>query len=561
MRATTNEAIRMRLANETASPVFDYVIVGSGFGGSVSAMRLAEKGYRVLVLERGARFEDQDFPKTNWQLSKYLWMPGLGFKGIMELNLLPDILVLHWCGVGGGSLGYANVLIEPDDLMFENPAWRDLADWRSLLRPHYEIAKRMLGRNLVTRLTPADEVLRKVAEGFNRGSTFSPVNVGVYFGDDGVEVPDPYFDGEGPSRSGCIHCGACMIGCRHNAKNTLPKNYLYFAEKWGVEVRPMARVQRIESVEQDHPSGARYRVHYRRSTKFIGDGMDVLARNVIISAGVMGTLTLLFHCRDVARTLPGISPKLGENVRTNSEALLGVTDVDPESNHTKGVAIASVFEPIDGTHVEPFRFPDGSSFLIRLLGAPLTDGGERGFLKKLALMAAEIARKPLSFLASKLSPSWSRKTFGVLVMQAEDNKMRVGYGRHIRLLFNRGLITSRDVAKPVPTEIPIGHEVVRRMASEVKGEPVGNVAEGLLNMPITAHILGGCPIGHNDQSGVVGMDFQVHGYPGLFVIDGSIVPANPGLNPSLTITAIAEFAMSQIPPKSDEAYRGRLGEV
>ena len=550
----------MTHSSNSASTVYDYVIVGSGFGGSVSAMRLAEKGYSVLVLERGLRYEDEQFAKTSWQLWKYLWMPRIGFKGIMEMSLLPDVLVLHWCGVGGGSLGYANVLIEPDELMFENPAWRELADWRKLLQPHYDIAKRMLGRNLVTRMTPADEVLRKVAEKYDRGSTFKPVNVGVFFGAPGLEVPDPYFNGQGPARTGCTHCGACMVGCRYNAKNTLTKNYLYFAEKWGVEVRPRSIVKIIKPIDQEHPEGARYSIQLRRSRWFVDGGVDVLARNVIVSAGVLGTLELLFHCRDVARTLPAISMKLGDNVRTNSEALLGVTDSDPESNHTKGVAIASVFEPIDGTQIEPFRFPEGSDFLYRLLGAPLTDSGDAGFLKKLALMAVTIMRDPRAFLSSKLSPSWGRKTFGLLVMQAEDNQMRVRYGRHIRSLFSHGLLSSRAVTKPVPAEIPIGHEVARKMAAELKGVPVGNVAVGLLNMPITAHILGGCPIGEDSQDGVVGMDFQVHGYPGLFIIDGSVVPANPGLNPSLTITAMAEYAVNQIPPKAGYEYAHKLGE-
>ena len=541
--------------------VYDYVVIGSGFGGSVSAMRLSEKGYNVLVLERGMRIEDEDFPKTNWQLWKYLWMPGIGLRGFMELSLLPDVLVMRWCGVGGGSLGYANVLVEPDDMMFENPAWRDLGDWRKLLRPHYALAKRMLGRNLVPRLTPADEVMRKVAEKLDRGATFSPVNVGVYFGNAGEEVPDPYFEGEGPARTGCIYCGACMIGCRYNAKNSLPKNYLFFSEKRGVEVRSLAHVLDIIPVQQSSDSDGNYRIRYRHSTRLLGKDKYVLAQNVIVSAGVLGTLKLLFHCRDVARSLPNISQRLGENVRTNSEALLGVADSDPESNHTKGVAIASVFEPIEGTHIEPFRFPERSAFLYRLLGAPLTDAGESGLMKRFLLMALEIGKKPVAFLASKLSPSWGRQTFGLLVMQTEDNKMKVHYGRNLRTLFRRGLLSSRDVSQPIPVEIPVSHDVTRMMADELEGDPVGNIAEGLLNMPITAHILGGCPIGEASSKGVVGMDFQIHGYPGLYIIDGSVVPANPGLNPSLTITALAEFAISQIPPKDGFDFRGRLGET
>jgi cholesterol oxidase len=482
-------------------------------------------------------------------------------KGFMELSLLPDVLVMRWSGVGGGSLGYANVLVEPDDMMFENPAWRDLGDWRALLRPHYALAKRMLGRNLVPQLTPADEVLRKVAERLDRGATFCPVNVGVYFGNPGEEVSDPYFNGEGPARVGCIYCGACMIGCQHNAKNSLPKNYLYFAEKKGVEVRSLARVLDVTPVRLPDDSGTNYHLRYRHSTRFLGKDNYVLARNVIISAGVLGSLQLLFHCRDVSRSLPNISLRLGENVRTNSEALLGVADSDPESNHTKGVAIASVFEPIEGTHVEPFRFPEGSAFLHRLLGAPLIDAGDSGLMKRLLLVAFEIMRKPFAFLASKLSLSWGRRTFCLLVMQAEDNKMRVHYGRHVRTLFRHGLLSSRDVSQPIPVEIPVSHDVTRMMADELNGDPVGNVAEGLLNMPITAHILGGCPIGEASSEGVVGMDFQVHGYPGLYIIDGSVVPANPGLNPSLTITALAEFAISQIPPKDGFEFRGRLGET
>jgi cholesterol oxidase len=545
----------------SSSELYDYVIVGSGFGGSVSAMRLAEKGYKVIILERGMRIEDEDFPKTNWQLSKYLWMPGIGLKGFMELSLLPDVLVMRWSGVGGGSLGYANVLVEPDDLMFENPAWRNLGDWRVLLRPHYAIAKRMLGRNLVPHLTPADEVMRKVAERLDRGATFSPVNVGVYFGNPGEETPDPYFEGEGPDRVGCIYCGACMIGCRYNSKNSLPKNYLFFAEKNGVEVRSLAHVLDVIPVGSSDGYRPNYRVRYRHATRLVGKDKYVLARNVIISAGVLGTLKLLFHCRDVSRSLPNISQRLGDNVRTNSEALLGVTDFHPDSNHTEGVAIASVFEPTEGTHIEPYRFPERSTFLYRLLGAPLIDAGESGLLKRLLLIAFEILRKPTAFIASKISPSWGRRSFGLLVMQTEDNKMRVHYGRHIRTLFRRGLLSSRDASRPIPVEIPISHDVARLMADELTGDPVGNVAEGLLNMPITAHILGGCPIGEDLGEGVVGMDFQVHGYPGLYIIDGSVIPANPGLNPTLTITALAEFAISQISPIPGFEFQGRLGET
>lgn len=541
--------------------IFDYVIVGSGFGGSVSAMRLAEKGYKVLLLERGARFQDKDFPKRDWQVGKFLWLPGLGLKGLWEITLLPDVMVLHWSGVGGGSLGFANALVEPDELMFENPAWRDLADWRKLLKPHYEIAKRMLGRNLVKHLTPADEILRTVAEQLDRGASFTPVNVGVFLGEPRVEVPDPYFDGEGPPRVGCIECGACMIGCRYNAKNTLPKNYLYFAEKWGVEIVPFASVKNIEPLNENTSGGARYRISYRHSTRLLSRRLEVLSRNVIVSAGVVGTLKLLFHCKEIARSLPRLSERLGDNVRTNSEALLGVKDPRPGSNHTDGLALAAVFEPIKGTHIETFRLPEGSSLLYRILTLPMIDAGEdAGFFRRLLLLIKQILRKPLDFLQSKFSPGYWNHLFGLLIMQADDNQLRVRYGRHVRRLFARGLTSSRDVSRPAPAEIGIGHKVARMAAEQVGGHPIGNVAEGLLNMPMTAHILGGCPIGADAESGVVDMSFQVHGYPGLYVVDGSIVPANPGLNPSLTITALAEYALSQIPPKEGHRFEGRMGE-
>lgn len=343
-----------------------------------------------------------------------------------------------------------------------------------------------------------------------------------------------------------------MIGCRYNAKNTLPKNYLYFAEKWGAEIRAETEVTSIEPVESaSHGSETRgYRLHCRPSiNRFEGEAESVTARNVIVSAGVLGTLELLFNCRDVARTLPGISNRLGHSVRTNSEALLGVTDECPDANHTVGISIHSVFAADESTHIEIFRFPDGSDFLFKLLGAPLLKVDKRGFIFRALKMFAYITRHPLQFLRSKFSKTWGRRTFGVLVMQTEDNFMDVHLGRSLRSLFRKRLHSTRNVDRPVEAEIPVGHEAVKRMANSIGGIPVGNVPEGLLNVPITAHILGGVPIGPSLEDGVIDLDFEVHGYPGLYVVDGSAVPANPGLNPSLTITALAEYAMSKIPPK------------
>jgi cholesterol oxidase len=536
---------------QSSKQIYDFVIIGSGFGGSVSAMRLAEKGYRVLVLERGLRYEDDDFPKNNWVLRKFLWMPALRFFGIMELTLLRDVMALRWSGVGGGSLGYANVLVDPDERMYEVGGWSGLNDWKSVLAPHFETAKRMLGRTISPSITEADKVMRAVAEKMGRGSTFRNLPVGVYFGTQGVEVDDPFFNGEGPRRSGCTYCGGCMIGCKENAKNTLPKNYLYFAEKLGVEIRPESQVNEISQVKDGVESGARYRIRYHNTRRAIRSGnAEVYASNVIVAAGVIGTLNLLLQCRDVSRTLPELSVRLGENVRTNSEALLGVTDLVPASNHTEGIAISTVFHADDVTHIEPFRFPEGSSFMYRLLGMPMIEAGNSGVARRLWLLLLAILRHPWSFIKSKFDPSWGRRTFGILLMQAEDNLMRVKLGRSIQTLSRLGLTSDRGAEKQVPAEIPIGHQVVRAMAAEIDGLPMGNIVEGALNASMTAHILGGCPMGSNDAEGVVNKELEVFNYPGLYIIDGSIIQANPGLNPTLTITAMAEYAMSGIAEKN-----------
>ena len=529
---------------------YDFVIIGSGFGGSVSAMRLAEKGYRVLVLERGLRYEDEDFPTSNWQLWKFLWMPALRLFGIMELTLLRDVMALRWSGVGGGSLGYANVLVDPNERMYEIGSWSGLNDWKSVLAPHFETAKRMLGRTMSPSITDADEIMRAVAEKMGRGSTFRNLPVGVYFGDEGIEVDDPFFNGEGPRRTGCTYCGGCMIGCRENAKNTLPKNYLYFAEKFGAEIRPNAHVNEIDLVQSIGEGDARYRVRYRNSKhSFLSLDAEVYAANVVVAAGVIGTLRLLLHCRDTSSTLPKLSVRLGENVRTNNEALLGVTDLDPGSNHTEGIAISTVFHADDVTHIEPFRFPEGSSFMYRLLGAPMIEAGQAGVGYRLWKLLIAILRHPWSFIKSKIDPSWGRRTFGILLMQTEDNLMRMKLGRGLWTFFRLGLTSDRGTEKPIPAEIAVGHQVVRAMAAEISGQPVGNIVEGALNASITAHILGGCPMGETDEQGVVNKELEVFNYPGMYIVDGSIIQANPGLNPTLTITAMAEYAMSRIPEK------------
>ncbi len=534
-----------------AEEVFDFVVIGSGFGGSVSAMRLSEKGYRVLVLEQGKRFRDQDFARTNWQFWKYLWAPAVRAFGILQISLLNGVMILHGAGVGGGSLGYANVLEIPPDAMFENSSWKHLADWKRLLRPHYETARRMLGVTRNPRLGPADEVLREITAELGQGDTFRPTEVGVFFGPEGEEVPDPYFNGEGPPRRGCTFCGGCMVGCRENAKNTLVKNYLYFAEKWGTEIRPESEVTDIRPLPPGQPDGARYEVIYRRSTAwFFRPTRRVRARNVVLSAGVLGTLRLLFRCRDVTRSLPRISPRLGEMVRTNSEELLGVVARDRKVDYSQGIAITSIFRADPVTRIEPVRYPKGSS-LMRLLSSPLLPDPDMPLWKRWVRSVWQCLTHPLDFLRAYVLPGWAQRTTILLVMQTVDNRIRLRLGRHPFTLFRRGLVVETDPEHSIPVGVPAGHETGRRFAGRTNGMLAGSVAEGLLNLPMTAHILGGCPFGRDADEGVVGLDGQVHHYPGLYVADGSIVPANPGVNPSLTITALAEYVMSQIPAKEE----------
>jgi cholesterol oxidase len=535
-----------------APPVFDFVVIGSGFGGSVSAMRLSEKGYRVLVLERGKRYRDQDFPKTNWNLPRYLWLPALRWFGIQQITMLNGVLIYHGSGVGGGSLVYANVLMAPDDRMFAAPGWRHLADWKAVLRPHYDAARRMMGVTTNPRRWPADEALRQIAHDMGQGHTFSPTEVGVFFGEAGREgeaVPDPYFGGQGPARHSCIHCGGCMVGCRHDAKNSLTKNYLYFAEKWGATIQAESEAVDIRPLPGGQPDGARYEVVCRRSTAWLLKPRQVVrARNVVVSGGTVGTLDLLFRCRDVTRSLPHLSPRLGNNVYTNSESLPGVMARDQQTNYSEGVAITSIFRADEVTTVEPVRYPEGSSFM-RLICAPLIEAGDQGLGTRLWLSAQDYWRNFGEYTYAKLFANWARYTTILLVMQNTGNLMHLRPGRSFWTLFRRGLIAEHDEHNRIQAEIPISHEVTRALAEKIDGIPAGSFNETLFNIPSTAHILGGVSLGRDADEGVVGLNCEVHNYPGLYVVDGSIVPANPGINPSLTIMALAEYAMSQVPPK------------
>jgi cholesterol oxidase len=545
------------MSNSTET--FDFVIIGSGFGGSVSAMRLAEKGYKVAVLERGKRYNAEDFPETNWNIGKFLWMPAARCFGIMGINFFKDIMILNGTGVGGGSLVYASTHIKPTETFFNAAEWRDLADWQAELEPHYETANRMLGTAANPRLWPADHLLKEIADEMGQGHTFKPTPVGIFFGEPGKVVPDPFFNGEGPDRAGCIHCGGCMVGCKHNAKNTLDKNYLFLAEKWGAEVRPESQVVDVRPLYGSQPDGARYEIVYEKITAWgIKPQTTVRTRNAVFSAGVLGTVNLLLKCRDETKSLPKLSVRLGRRVRSNSEALMGVTarEGSEEVDYSQGVAITSHFWVDDVTSVEPVRYPRGSS-LMRNLSVPLIklDGGTGNRLWRFAKYTI---KQPYDFLKARVLPDWARDSIILLIMQKVDNKMELKRGRSFWNLWRKGLVSDMDKSVPIPAVIDAGRKVAERFAEKSNGIAASTFNEVLLDMASTAHILGGCGIGADEATGVIDKHHEVFNYPGLYVADGSAIPANLGVNPSLTITAMTERAMMLIPPKNGSYWPGAL---
>ncbi|GAA3553394.1 GMC family oxidoreductase [Kribbella ginsengisoli] len=524
----------------------DVLIIGSGFGGSVSALRLVEKGYDVGVLEAGARYEDQGFAKNSWDKSRFLFAPKLGWYGIQRISALRDVIILSGAGVGGGSLVYANTLYEPLPAFYADKQWAHITDWKTELAPYYDQAKRMLGVTTYPGFTPADKVMKQVADDMGVGDTFHPTPVGVFFGEPGVEVDDPFFGGAGPRRTGCIDCGECMTGCRHNAKNTLTKNYLYLAEKAGAQVYPMTTVTSVEEL----PGGG-YAIETRRTSNKKAT-RKFTAQQVIFAASALGTAKLLHRLRDEGK-LPHLSDRLGVLTRTNSESLLGAIARDKSVDYTKGVAITSSFHPDDITHIEPVRYGRGSN-AMSLLQTVLTDGGGdkprwRTWLREMALQ-----RKNLRRLYDL--KHWSERTVIALVMQTADNSITT-YGKRDRL--GRWKLTSKQGhGAPNPSWIPVANEVVRRMAKLMGGTPGGTIGEPF-NVPMTAHFIGGCAIGDSAATGVVDPYHRVYGYDGLHIVDGSTISANLGVNPSLTITAQAERALAFWPNKGEEDSRPALG--
>jgi cholesterol oxidase len=547
---------------------FDVLVVGSGFGGSVSALRLTEKGYRVGVIEAGRRFDTNpsgapgarypELPKTNWRIGRYLWAPALGLTGMQRMHLIRGakssrVMVLAGAGVGGGSLNYANTLYVPPAPFFKDRQWAHITDWQDELAPYYEQAKRMLGVVQNPTTTEADKVMKRVADRMGKGDTFVKTPVGVYFGRGaGIESADPFFGGAGPRRRGCLECGECMVGCRHGAKNMLTENYLYLAEKAGARVMPLSRVTSVTPL-----AGGGYEVAIVRTGSFGRNRKTFTTEQVVFAAGTYGTQKLL-HKLKTTGALPRLSERLGALTRTNSEAILGGGRANgtPGPDFSEGVAITSSFHPTPDTHVEPVRYGRGSNLLAGLQTL-LVDGDRPGekHTPRIVKFAREVVRRPRDLVQLFDVRHWSERTVIALVMQTRDNSITL---RPKRGPFGWDVRASAGHGEPNPTWIPEGHEATRRIAEEIGGVPGGTWGD-LFDIPMTAHFLGGCAIGDSAETGVIDAYHRVYGHPGLHIVDGSAVSANLGVNPSLTITAQAERAMSFWPNRSEDDPRPALG--
>ena len=525
----------------------DFLIIGSGFGGSVSALRLVEKGYRVVMLEKGRRLGSGDFPRSNWNLKRWLWLPVLGFRGPFKMTFLRHVTVLSGVGVGGGSLAYANTLPIPKDDFFAAESWARLADWKGELAPHYSAVRRMLGVTENPQTTRADDVIREIGRdlGLPEGE-FRRSPVAVWFGEPGVTVPDPYFGGEGPERTGCTQCGGCMIGCRHGAKNTLDKNYLWFAERGGLVIEADTEAIWVREV----PGGG-YQVDALQGASIFGrTRCSWKASNVIFAGGVLGTVPLLLELSASPDGLPRLSPRVGDFVRTNSEALLAVVSGQHNVDYSKGIAIGSVLHTDEHSYLEPVRYPSGSGF-FRLLVAPHAAG--RNPLVRGLRAIGQCLRHPVRALRALFVLDWAKHAVILLYMRALEGhlRMRLGAGGRLKTYVSGG--TAPRASIPEATNLAL------RAGEKIDGLPEGLVTELLFDTPTTAHILGGACMGATPQEGVIDARHRVFGYEGLYVIDGAAVSANPGVNPALTIAALAERAMSFVPPRDAGVPFLRMG--
>jgi cholesterol oxidase len=524
------------LAN-MASFDHDFIIVGSGFGGSVAGLRLVDKGYRVLMLEKGSELQAKDFPKTNWNLKRWMWLPWLGFRGLFKMTFFRHVTILSGVGVGGGSLTYACTHPVPKRSFFSTGSWAELADWESELRPYYAEAKRMLGVTTTPFVTVPDRALASVAAAWGQADDVHPTDVAIYFGEPGKTVPDPYFGGEGPPRTGCTRCGGCMLGCRHDAKNSLDKNYLYLARKRGMQLEADTEVTAVRPLE-----GGGYRIEAKQGRwPLFRRKVSWTARQVVLAGGVLGTVELLLRMKDDPAGLPRLSERLGWDIRTNSEALIGVISKRRDFDLSKGIAIGSIFQIDEQAHVEPVRYSAGSGF-FRLLMAPHV-GGTNPAIRLMRLLST-IVRHPIRVARALLVPDMSKYTAILLYMRTAEGTLRLR--RNALSMVGTSKAEGAAPTASLPQATRIAHEV----GDELDGMPFSLMTETLFNIPTTAHVLGGCVIGDSATTGVIDAEHRVFGYEGLYVMDGSAVSANPGVNPSLTITAMAERATSLIPEKA-----------
>ncbi|MBT5527673.1 MAG: GMC family oxidoreductase [Cytophagia bacterium] len=515
---------------------YDYIIIGSGFGGSVSALRLSEKGYKVLVVEKGKWFKAEDFAKTNWNLKKWLWIPALRFFGIMKITIFKHVAILSGNGVGGGSLVYANTLPIPKPSFYNQGSWSKLADWGLELKPFYQIALDMLGASRNPKLFDGDIALKQLGEEINRANQFEHPYVSVFFGKENELVEDPYFNGDGPKRAGCNFCGGCMTGCRHHAKNTLDKNYLHLAQNLGAEIRAEREVYDVKPVDCDGSDG--YEVYIKSSTQLFARNSKLIAKAVIFSGGVLGTIKLMLKLKK--SSLTHLSEKLGDFIRTNNETLISVSTLDSNKDLSKGVAIGSLLHTDDNSHLEVVRYSEGSGFW-KLLHFPLATGSN--IFIRLFRMIVQLLKAPWSYFKVYFVNNWGKSTAVLLFMQSIDSTLRfkIGFFGSMRSIVGKG-------EKPSPF-IPESIDLVEKYSKIVGGKATSFSLETLAGLSSTAHILGGAVMGEDSSSAVINKNNEVFGYNNMYVIDGSMISANPGVNPALSITAIAERAMSKIPKK------------
>ena len=518
------------------SDEYDFVIIGSGFGGAVSALRLSEKGYNVLVIEKGKWFRNpDDFPKTTWNLPKFFWLPALGFKGIFKMTFFRHVVALSGVGVGGGSLVYANTLPIPKSPFFNSGQWKGLDNWEQVLQPYYTLAKKMLGAERHPYMSRSDKVMQQLSTE-TPGSAFEKTEVAVYFGKTGITVPDPYFDGNGPNRTGCNLCGGCMTGCRYNAKNTLDKNYLYLAQTNGVEIIAEKTVINVIPIG-DH-GGNGYEITYKNTFGWIGKQTKVKAKGIIFAGGVTGTIPLLLKLKN--RSLPKLSSCIGQGIRTNSESLIGVTTFDKNAVFSEGIAIGSIVHIDENRHIEPVKYASGSGF-FRLLMAPMVSGSSFGV--RLFSMVKDFVAHPLDNIKTYFVDDWSKRTHILLYMESIDSTLKL-----VRSRF--GVIRSKLETGQSPTAFnPKAQELAKKTEKIINGKAMVMNTESLFGIPTTAHILGGACMGADETTGVIDKNNKVFNYTNMYICDGSMISANVGVNPSLSITAITEYAMSKIPKK------------